>query len=96
MSPQLALGWRIAGYIAEFFDGLGQIRLAAGTQGDAALGLTIMCQRHNNALPVTVARGARPWDVFAFHYLSGTALKFTAVRRLVDLPREIHELEYRF
>jgi len=96
LSPQLTLGWRIGGYIEEFFDGLGQVRLAAGKQGDAALGLTVMCQRRNDALPITVALGARPWDVLAFHYLSGTALKFTAVHRLVDLPKEVRELEYRF
>jgi hypothetical protein len=93
LSPQLALGWRIGGYIIEFFSNLEQVRIAAKKEGDAALGLSMMCQKSRFSFPVTIAKGQRPWDFLAYHYPTGTTLQFITVSNLVELPAGARKLE---
>jgi formylmethanofuran dehydrogenase subunit E len=92
LSPELALGWCIGKYIDEFFNGLDDTRIAAKEEDDASLGLSMMCQKNRFPFPVTIARGCRPWDFLAYHYMTGTVLQFKTVAEYVELPEEIKRL----
>lgn len=79
LSPGLALGWRIGGFIQEYFNDLEDARIAALTEGDASLALSMMCRKNRFPFPVTIATEKRPWDFLVYHYLTGTVLQFKTV-----------------
>lgn len=93
LSPEFALGWRIGTYVREFFSGLDDVRLAAASDTDAARALSRLRPKAPFQCPVTIAIGQRPWDFLAFHYPTGTALRFLAVPNRTELPAVVKELE---
>lgn len=93
LSPYLAVGWKIGTYVAEYFDGLRDVRLAAAEEGDAACALSYLCHVHDCHEEVTVAGTPRPWDFLSYHPATGTVLQFVLVRKQVELSRYLKSLE---
>ena len=78
LAPGFALGWRVAEYLREFFDGLDGVRVAApaGTEQAAALRQV----RTESRLPLDLVQTeiGRGWDALAYHPATGTVLEINA------------------
>lgn len=90
LSPEIALGWRLADYLRDFFGGLELLRVLVARDGDELLSLRVMgswC----HADPAEVATIGRGWDFLVYHPTTGTLL---GVTRAPDrLSREVRMLE---
>lgn len=92
LSPELALSWRLADYLREFFDGLALLRVLAAREDDAVLSLRTMAAWHR-AAPIQVADRHRKWDFLVYHPATGTLLGATCVPDRTELPRHLKDLE---
>lgn len=93
LSPELAIGWQIGKYVAEFFDGLDEVGIAATSDDDATLALSHLTRQHGHPGQIIVPETARPWDFLFYHLTTGTQLCFTLIQPRIQLPREIRDLE---
>ena len=93
LSPELAIGWQIGKYVAEFFDGLEEVEIAAASDDDAALALSHLIRQHGHPGQVIVPETTRPWNFLFYHLTTGTLLSFTLIRPRTRLPQEIRDLE---
>ena len=93
LSPELAIGWQIGKYVAEFFDGLEEVEIAAASDDDAALALSHLTRQHGHPGQVIVQETTRPWNFLFYHLTTGTLLGFTLIRQRTRLPQEIRDLE---
>jgi len=76
LTPGALLGWRVAEYLREFFDGLDGVRVAAPEGSDQAAALRDV--RTESGLPLDLVHSAsgRGWDALAYHPATGTVLEF--------------------
>jgi hypothetical protein len=93
MSPELAIGWQVGKYVAEFFDGLEEVGIAAASDNDAVLALSHLTRKHSHSSQVIVPGTSRPWDFLFYHLTTGTLLDFTLIRQHTRLPGRIRNLE---
>jgi hypothetical protein len=93
LSPDLAIGWQIGKYVAEFFDGLEEVEIAAACDNDATLALSHLTRQHGNPGQVIVPESTRPWDFLFYHLTTGTMLGFTLIQQRTHLPKGIRDLE---
>lgn len=93
LSPELAIGWQIGKYVAEVFDGLDEVGIAATSDDDAALALSHLTRQHGYSGQIIVPETARPWDFLFYHLTTGTQLCFTLIRERIQLPQGIRDLE---
>ncbi|HFQ80199.1 MAG TPA: hypothetical protein ENK33_02355 [Desulfobacterales bacterium] len=91
LSPDLAIGWQIGKYVAEFFDGLRDVKIAVAAEGDAALSLSYLSR--GAAGQIRISEVFRPWDFLFYHTITGTVLNFTLIRKYIELPRDLRSLE---
>jgi hypothetical protein len=86
LTPELVIGWRTAGYLREFFDGLDCVRVAAAAEGDLGTALRLTWTESRFPLDVLWIGTRRPWHVLAYHPPAGTALEivFNPVRVGMD------------
>ncbi len=93
LSPELAIGWQIGKYVAEFFDGLEEVGIAAASDNDAVLALSHLTRQYVHSGQVIVPDTSRPWDFLFYHLTTGTLLDFTLIRKRTRLPKRIRDLE---
>ncbi len=93
LSPEMAIGWKIGTYVEECFDDLSEVGVAAVSDDDATLALLHLIQRHGYPGQIVVPESARPWDFLFYHLTTGTQLSFTLIKKRIELPQEIRELE---
>ncbi len=93
LSPEMAIGWKIGTYVAEYFDDLSDVGVAAVSDNDAVLALLHLIQGNGYPGRIVVPKSARPWDFLFYHLTTGTQLSFTLIRKRTELPQKIRELE---
>ncbi len=94
LSPGIVLGWRIAAYLEEFFDGLDLLRVQAAKESDMVFSLRLMVA-WRRAAPLLLPRGNPTCDLLVYHPVTGTLLLLTGSERQVELPRHVQLLEPR-
>ncbi|PIP43692.1 MAG: hypothetical protein COX17_05585 [Deltaproteobacteria bacterium CG23_combo_of_CG06-09_8_20_14_all_60_8] len=92
LSPELAVGWRLARQAMDFFDGLEQVRIAATGSTDTINALRALA-RYPKQGSVVIPSRLMPWDVLFFHQITGTALKVVLIRKHIALPPELKRIE---
>ncbi|MBU0967066.1 MAG: hypothetical protein KKA54_11885 [Proteobacteria bacterium] len=88
LSPELAVGWRLARQAMDFFDGLDQVRIAATGYADTINALRALA-RYPKQGDVIIPSRPVPWDILFFHRITGTVLKVVLIRKHITLPREL-------
>lgn len=76
LTPELVLGWRVCGYVREYFNGLDGVRLAIAPQGDFLDGLKAAKAESGLPLDILDADSDSPWHALAYHPFTGTVLEF--------------------
>ncbi len=90
LSPELALGWRIARHVREVFDGLEHVRIAARRNNDALMALSILSVKLGNPpADLSRSRTSKPWDFLFYHPLSGTVLRWVQNKQNTQLSNDI-------
>lgn len=94
LSPELAIGWKVGQYAAEFFDGLENITVTVANNNDALIALhhQMGCQGQTQQ-SVTISDKNPPWDFLFNHGVTGTLLAISLIHLHTQLPLDICKLE---
>ncbi len=94
LTPSLAIGWKIGNYLREFFNGLDQVRLAVGRNDDTHTALKHMRTESRFPLDLLPPDRGRPWDVLAYHPITGTVLEISFIVPEEDVPEADPDASY--
>lgn len=94
LSSDLALGWRIGKYIEEFFDTLGEVKIAATHDDDAAMALSYLARQQKYPEHVIVSKPPKAWDFLFYHITTGTLLSIALHKHLTTLSQTILDIQH--